>query len=319
MSDKHIAPSAKPRTPATRSEKKREANSPLYQPEDQQKKIRHTSGDSNVGDFFTTQTDDVEIEETSQVHVLSYPMNPSDITLIARELRGLMSADIRSEIKAAVQEAVLEVTSVFKEEIKELRAENVRIQKAYDDLLIRIDQTESDNDALEQYSRRNSLRISGIPEEETEVTDEIVIGLASSLNVEINSFDIDRSHRVGKPVGKGQADRRPGSKRHRDIIVKFARYNVRDKLFKVRKDLRNTSHYKSVYINEDLTSRRSKLLFDARSLVRNKLIKAAYSSDGKILIRDKCDVRHIIRSDLDLNRFGDVDAAKPYLLRSRAI
>ena len=121
MCDKHIAPSAKPRTPATRSEKKREANSPLDQPEDQQKKIRHTSGDSSVGDFFTTQTDDVEIEETSQVHVLSYPMNPSDITLIARELRGLMSADIRSEIKAAVQEAVLEVTSVFKEEIKELR------------------------------------------------------------------------------------------------------------------------------------------------------------------------------------------------------
>ena len=319
MSDKHIAPSAKPRTPATRSEKKREANSPLDQPEDQQKKIRHTSGDSSVGDFFTTQTDDVEIEETSQVHVLSYPMNPSDITLIARELRGLMSADIRSEIKAAVQEVVLEVTSVFKEEIKELRAENVRIQKAYDDLLIRIDQTKSDNDALEQYSRRNSLRISGIPEEETEVTDEIVIGLASSLNVEINSFDIDRSHRVGKPVGKVQADRRPGSKRHRDIIVKFARYNVREKLFKVRKDLRNTSHYKSVYINEDLTSRRSKLLFDARSLVRNKLIKAAYSSDGKILIRDKFDVRHIIRSDLDLNRFGDADAAKPYLLRSRAI
>ena len=58
-----------------------------------------------------------------------------------------MSAVIRSEIKAAVQEANLEVTSVFKEEIKDLRAENVRIQKAYGDLLIRIDQTESDNDA----------------------------------------------------------------------------------------------------------------------------------------------------------------------------
>ena len=102
MSDKRIAPSAKPRTPATRSEKKREENSPLDQPEDQQKTIRHTSGDSTVGDFFTTQTDDTEIEETSQVHILSYPMNPSDITLIAREFRSLMSADIRSEIKAAV-------------------------------------------------------------------------------------------------------------------------------------------------------------------------------------------------------------------------
>ena len=30
---------------------------------------------------------------------------------------------------------------------------------------MRIDQTESDNDALEQYSRRNSLRILGIPED----------------------------------------------------------------------------------------------------------------------------------------------------------
>ena len=165
MSNKHIAPSAKPRTSATGSEKKREANSPLDQPEDQQKKIRHTSGDSSDGDFLKTQTDEAEIEETSQVHILSYPMNPSDITLIDRELRGLMSAYIRSEIKAAVQEAVLEVTSVFKEEIKDLRAENVWIQKAYDDLLMRINQTESDNDALEQYSRNNSLRIKGIPED----------------------------------------------------------------------------------------------------------------------------------------------------------
>ena len=102
MSDKHIAPSAKPRTPATRSEKKRDANSLLDQPEDQQKKIHHTSGNSSVGDIFTTQTDDTEIEETGQVHILSYPIYPSDITLIARELRGLMSADIRSEIKTAV-------------------------------------------------------------------------------------------------------------------------------------------------------------------------------------------------------------------------
>ena len=67
-------------------------------------------------------------------------------------------------------------------------------------------------DNAEQYSRRNSLRMSGVPETATENTDTLVLDAARAINSDIDLCDIDRSHRVGRPrAGKP-----------RDIIVKFA-------------------------------------------------------------------------------------------------
>lgn len=60
-------------------------------------------------------------------------------------------------------------------------------------------------------------------------------------------------------------------------------------LYELRNDLRELENCTSVFINEDLTKRRSKLLFDARTLVHVNLLKAAYSSDGKLFVRDKED------------------------------
>ena len=162
----------------------------------------------------------------------------------------------------------------------------------------RIKSVKEDNiDIPEQYSRRNTLLISGIPEESNESTDTHVLELASDLNVNLFSHDIDRSHRVGKP----------SSTKTRDIIVKFSRYNALRMLYEVRKDLRELENRA---INKDLTKRRSKLLFDARPLERANFLKAAYSSDGKLFVRDKEDKRHIINSDGDLSDFGDVNEAK---------
>ena len=77
------------------------------------------------------------------------------------------------------------------------------------------------NDALEQYTRRNSVRISGYPEQANENIDEIVLTIAGVIDVQLLPSDIDRSHRVGK-TGKTT-----GKPRHRDIILKVATYNAR--------------------------------------------------------------------------------------------
>ncbi|KAH3857793.1 hypothetical protein DPMN_100408 [Dreissena polymorpha] len=49
-------------------------------------------------------------------------------------------------------------------------------------------------DASEQYSRRNNVRIFGIPEspESNESTDDIVIKLCNTLNVDVSVNEIDR-------------------------------------------------------------------------------------------------------------------------------
>ena len=50
----------------------------------------------------------------------------------------------------------------------------------------------------------------------------------------------------------------------------------------------------------------TKLLFDARSLVCSNKLQSAYSSDGKIFIRDHNDHRSVVRCDIDLHPFEDI-------------
>ena len=96
--------SGKVATPSTKGDKKREAHSPLYAQEDIQKKTRHWSGVSwNESPHapIPSHTGD----ENSEVHYLTYPLNPADIPQIASELRALMVEDLRSAMVGAVKQA----------------------------------------------------------------------------------------------------------------------------------------------------------------------------------------------------------------------
>lgn len=67
---------------------------------------------------------------------------------------------------------------------------------------------------------------------------------------------------------------------------------------------------KQLFINEDLTKKRSQLLLDARCLFRVEKLAAAYSLDGRLFVRDDQNNRHYIQSDDDLKVFGDPMEAK---------
>ena len=178
-----------------------------------------------------------------------------------------------------------------------------------------------ENDALEQIGRRNIFRVSGIPESENEDTDDIILHLASDMGVPMSSSDIDRSHRVGKLEDTGRISTRKSKKSSRDIIVKFSSYNARRRLFQIRKELRTTENedFKKIFINEDLTKLRSEILFEARNLRRVNKPNSAYSSDGKLFVRDKKDKKYQLSSLNDLVQFGyimkpdDVGVAAPTL------
>ena len=173
-----------------------------------------------------------------------------------------------SYIKAAIKTEVTEATNTLTNDIQSLRTENDNLRKDIDKLSERLIKAESDNDALEQYTRKNSVRISGVPEDVNgENTDGIVLKIAEELNVPMSPDDIDRSHHVGKVDNRSRTVPGAGT-RHRDIIVKFATYNAKQRLYMKRKDLRDIEERPNVFINDDLTKTRSKLLFDARSLVR---------------------------------------------------
>ena len=92
--------------------------------------------------------------------------------------------------------------------------------------------------------------------------------------------DIARSHRLGK--------QREGAG-NRAIIVRLNSDRVRDSVYRGRVNLKefnqvNRDH--PVFINDDLTARRSKLGFDCRQVKKGKRITDTWTYYGKLLVKD---------------------------------
>ena len=86
-------------------------------------------------------------------------------------------------------------------------------------------------DALEQYSRGNSMRIDGIKENDTECLIHTVLHLFNTrmqVSPPLLPSDIDRVHRVGR--------KSPG--KNRTVLVKFTTGIAKDKVYRVRSNLK---------------------------------------------------------------------------------
>ena len=80
----------------------------------------------------------------------------------------------------------------------------------------------------EQYSRKDCILIHGLKEEMDKSTDDRVLKLFREELIEnVSLADLDRTQRIGK---KSDSSSKP-----RPVIVKFARYNIRGKIFKSKK------------------------------------------------------------------------------------
>ena len=168
---------------------KRDATSPPIPPKPQlEKKTRdETAGDAADTTNDTDTGGDIADEQgsPSHIHVFSKPMHPSDIVQIVNELRGLMLPEIKTIIsdntpdtKTIVFEAVKKATLPLTKNINDVVTENNTIKERCSKLEKRVAELESANntrkletDALEQYGRRNFLRVSGIPDTPNEDTD----------------------------------------------------------------------------------------------------------------------------------------------------
>lgn len=85
---------------------------------------------------------------------------------------------------------------------------------------------ERKTDDPEQYTRRQNIHISGIPENAGEDTDGVVVDFAKTvLDVDIDPAEIDRSHRVGQKTS---------AKPTRDMTVRFVSYKSKVKIMKTK-------------------------------------------------------------------------------------
>ncbi|CAC5359853.1 unnamed protein product [Mytilus coruscus] len=121
------------------------------------------------------------------------------------------------------------------------------------------------NDALDQQSRRDHLRVTGLPEVEgDEDIIDTLMTLARAMKVVLTG-KIGDAYRTGKKT--------PG--KNRQVIVKFENRTDRFKFLASRKELKQTD-FKDVYVNEDLTPLRFKL---SQLVRKNEDVKNAHTRD----------------------------------------
>ena len=90
--------------------------------------------------------------------------------------------------------------------------------------------------------------------------------IETEMDIKITDNDIDRTHRIRKPKNNGKP---------RPVIIKFARYNDRKRLFSSKKLLKDSG----VSIMESLTAFRMKKLTNARETFG---FRNVWAVDGRI-------------------------------------
>ena len=247
----------------------------------------------------------------------------------------------KNSFKSVIQQENRELADDLRNEIGTLRniikAKNERIDK----LETKVQHLEYTVDELEQYSRRNSIRITGISEDEHEDVNKRVLDLFNhKMGVSTTIEDIDRMHRVGKRGNKPRA-----------VLVKFATYRARGAVFKAKKFLKPgaprptrdapawnlgtaaglvvdpATHplpgdpveprprqdavipepqepFDGVFIAEDLTEVRKTLLYCCRQARRAEKIMDCWSYDGRVTVKDNNGHIVQIKTILDLRQYG---------------
>ena len=220
-------------------------------------------------------------------------------TIISAEFEFLMK-QMSGEMKTAVEENNREMKAFIQTQKQEIKKRDEEIRELKDRIL----QLENTDDELEQYSRRNSLRIFGLPENEVGGEDPTVVALKlfnETMELEkagcpVSPAEIDRAHRVGPKT--------PGSER--PMLVKFTQYRPRARVFKAKSKLRTstagptTGTTRRIFVNEDLTKVRVKLLYQARKAKKEKKIKDCWTHDGQVLIKNNANKVTPIRNNVDL-------------------
>lgn len=222
----------------------------------------------------------------------------------AKEMRSDIKSISESQNDLSVKFDVLQQDlAMLKKSNEALQSENNDLRAAYVALQDKCAQNDMYLDDLDQYMRRDSLVISGIPTASDESTNSIIIKLAGLLGIVIQQEDISVSHRLQQRRDNVTPN----------IIVKFTRRVIRDKLFNQRKKaiacvniedfgFATSTRKVPIYINESLTPNRSKLHKLCVEFKKENSFKFCWTKYGQIYLR-KNELSDVIKirtqNDLD--------------------
>ena len=182
---------------------------------------------------------------------------------------------------------------------KELDAALSKFRKQQEE----IDSIWCKQDDLEQYSRKNSLELHGIPRGAYSSTEEAVLKVTTALNVNVRPEDIEISHHIRL-------------KHSEAIIVKFVSHKVKSLVYKARTRLKNVSltglfqdcpassrtESNRIHMCESLTAYRRHLVNKLNTKRRNNELLSVWTMDGKVFVKTSPEgspIRIFCDEDLD--------------------
>jgi len=223
---------------------------------------------SEESEYIDEETTNTQTEEPTRLELKEMLVEIKiELSNIVRENNKL--ANEMAGFRNTIQEQKVELDSL-KSSIIKVEKKNTALETELNVARKRIDEQEEEIaglyfllDNLEQYTRKQSLEISGIPDNAYSTTEEAVLKLAERLEVPLSPGDINISHKI-KRKGTGT------------ILVKFQSHKAKSRFYKARTKLKNirlpdvypnastatrvAAGQGRIFINENLTTYRKDLL-----------------------------------------------------------
>ena len=207
-------------------------------------------------------------------------MIPAIVTYVAMAVREVMKSFLKKMPKPA------DIVSVDRSPVVQNLQRNL--------LLMRYE-----NDRLEQHSRRETIKMVGLKVEEGEDTEQKVLGVFKAVGADITLADVSLVHRTGDRKRKARPilvrfvsrKKRKGGpvlvrfvsrkkRKGRPILVRFVSRKKRKEVMQKKKVLKDKPEYVGVYVFDDLTTLRAKLLYYLKK--KMPVVENAWTIDGRI-------------------------------------
>lgn len=215
----------------------------------------------------------------------------------------VMMSSLINHAKEEILKSVEKKLEVLESKIFEKQVENDKLRDSVATLTVRLkssddenkklkaeilrqhEQTQDQINNLEQYGRRNNVRIDGITDTENETASETGKMVVEILNAKIPELklttrDIDIAHRIGSYKKENK----------RTVIVKLVSRMTKQEILRKKKIFGPDK----VYINEDLTKTNRAVLQSVR-LKQKDFVQGAWSRDGTIYYRDINEMTHQVK------------------------
>ena len=194
--------------------------------------------------------------------------------------------------------------------IEELEKANEKLAKDNDVL-----RNEIDN--IGQYSRRDNIKIVGVPVETDEDLNQIVIDIVKHTGVDLKAEDIDITHRLNtKDDAVSNTNNSRGlPKKIPSIFCKLRHRSKKAEIFVAKKNIREknaTAPHKKAAIYEDVTPLRSRIMYALRNRMENDNKKYLYvwSRDGRIFCRTEAESKQRVTNPIT----GKEGPPKPHIV-----